>query len=64
VGFATERLQIAQRVVAHQHDVAAAPAVATVGAAPGHVRLATEAEAAIAPAAGLDVYARSVLHWA
>ncbi len=57
-----EALQVPERVVAHEHDVATAPAVAAVGAALGHVRLAAEAQAAVAAAAGLDVNARSILH--
>ena len=51
---ALEGLQVAQRVVAEQHDVAAVPAVAAVGPALGHVRLAAEAHAAVPAAAGLD----------
>ena len=38
-----KRLQVAQRVVADEHNVAAAPAVAAVRAASGHVRFAAEA---------------------
>ena len=57
-----KRLEIAQRVVAHEHDVAAAAAVAAVRPALGHVRLAAEAEAAVAAAAGLDVDACAILH--
>ncbi len=62
VRLAPERLQIAQRVVADEHDVAAPTAVAAVGAALGHVRLTPEAQAAVAAATGLDVDSRSVLH--
>ena len=40
--LALERLQVAQRVVADQHDGAAATAVAAVGAAARNVRLAAE----------------------
>ena len=43
-----EGLQIAQGVVAAQHDVAAAPAVAAVGPALGDVRLAAERHGAVA----------------
>ena len=57
-----KRSQVAQRLVADEHDVAAAAAVAAVGAALGHVRLAAKAEAAVAAGAGLDVDARSILH--
>jgi hypothetical protein len=42
MGLALERLQVAHRVVAEQHDVAAAAAVAAVGAAARHVGLAAE----------------------
>ncbi len=54
--------EVAQRVVAHEHDVAAAAAVAAVGAALGDVGLAAEAQAAVAAAAGLDVDARAIVH--
>jgi hypothetical protein len=57
-----EGLQIAERVVADEHDVAAAPAVAAVGTALWHVRLAPEAEAAVAAGSGLDVNARTIEH--
>ena len=50
---APEALEVAQRVVAHEHHVAAAAAVAAVGAALGHVGLAAEAQAAVAAGAGL-----------
>ena len=62
VRAAPERLQIAQRVRAHQHDVAAAAAVAAVGTALGHVGLAAEAEGSVAPAAGLNVDSRAIVH--
>ena len=61
VGLAPERLQVAQRVVAHEHDVAAAPAVAAVGPAARHVRFAAEARAAVAAGAGLHVDPRAVV---
>jgi hypothetical protein len=57
-----EALEVAQRVVAHEHNVAAAPAVAAVGAALGHVGLAPEAEAPVAAGSGRYVDARSILH--
>ena len=57
---AAEELEVAQRVVAHQHDVAPAPAVATVRPALRHARLAPERHAAVAAAAGLDVDSGSV----
>ena len=62
VRAAAEVLEVAQRVVAHEHDIAAAAAVAAVGAALGHVRLTPEAEAAIAAGAGRDVDACPILH--
>ena len=62
VRAAAEALEIAQRVVAHEHDIAAATPVAAVRSAPRDVRLAAEAETAVAAGAGLDVDARSVLH--
>src|SRR5579884_3166361 len=55
-------LQVAQRVVAHEHDVPPAPAVPPVGSSLGHVRLATEAETTVAAGAGLDVDTGSILH--
>ena len=51
-----KRLQVAQRVVAHEHDVAAAPAVAAVGPALGDVGLAAEAPAAVAAGARAGHY--------
>src|SRR5512140_3224204 len=62
VRAAPEALEIAQRVVAHQDDVAAAPAVATIRSALRHVRLAPEAQAAVAAGAGRDVDSRAILH--
>ena len=59
---AAEALEVAQRVVADEHDVAAATAVAAVGAALGDVGLAAEAEAAVAAGAGLHVDARTIVH--
>ena len=50
---AAERLQVAQVVVAAQHDVAAAAAVAAVGPALGDVGLAAERQAAVAAGARL-----------
>ena len=57
-----ECLEVAQRVVAHQHDISAAPTVAAVRAALGHIGLSTEAQAAVPAAAGLDVNTCAVLH--
>ena len=47
VRAALERLQVAQGVVAQQHDGAAVAAVAAVGAAARHVGLAAEGQAAV-----------------
>jgi hypothetical protein len=62
VRAAPEALQVTERVVANEHHVAAAPSVAAVRSTLGDVRLAAETEAAIAPAAGMDVDARTILH--
>jgi hypothetical protein len=61
VRAAAEALQVAEVVVAAQDHVGAAPAVAPVGAALGHVRLTPEREAAVAPGPGLDLDARAVV---
>ena len=58
-----EALKVAQRVVAHEHDVAAAAAVAAIGTPLGHVGLAAEAEAAVTACAGLHVDTCSIVHW-
>ena len=58
---AVER-EVAQRFVADQDDVAAAAAVTAVGTALGDVRLAAEAEAAVAARTRLDVNSRSIVH--
>src|SRR5690606_20241001 len=47
--------QRGEPAVGHQHDVAAAPAVAAVGAAARHELLAPEADAAVAAAARDDL---------
>jgi hypothetical protein len=49
------RRQIAERAVRDHYDVAAAPAVATVGTALRHELLPPKAETAITAPAGLDV---------
>ena len=64
VRAAAEGLQVAQVVVAAQHDVAAAAAVAAVGAALGHVRLAPEGQAAVAARAGADLDSCAVVQHA
>ena len=51
VRAAVELGQVAPGVVAHQHHVAAAPAVATVGPALGHVGLAAERNGPVAAGA-------------
>jgi NADP-dependent 3-hydroxy acid dehydrogenase YdfG len=61
VGAPAEALQVAQVVVAAQQHVAAPAAVAAVGAALGHVRLAPEREAAVAARAGPDLDACLVM---
>ncbi len=50
-----QRGEIAPRLVADEHHVAAAPAVAAVGPAARHVRLAAKRDHAVAAGAGLDV---------
>ena len=61
VRAAAEALQVAQVVVAAQHDVAAVAAVAAVRPALGHVRLAPEGQAAVAPRAGAYLDACAVV---
>ncbi len=51
VGRAPKALQVAQRVVADEHHIAAATAVAAVGAATRYVRFAAEASRAVAAGA-------------
>ena len=62
VRLAPESAQVAQRLVADQDDVPPAPAIAAVGAAARHMRLATEARATVAPRTGPHVDLRAVLH--
>src|SRR5664279_1977600 len=57
-----EALQVTERVVADEHDITTAAAVAAVGAALGNMRLAAEAQTAVAAAPGLHVDARAVVH--
>jgi NADP-dependent 3-hydroxy acid dehydrogenase YdfG len=59
-----EALQITQRVVAEEHHFSAAPAVATVGTAPRHVRLASEARTPVPSGAGLQMDSRVVMQHA
>ena len=42
-----EALEVAQRVTAHEHDIAAAAAIAPVGSALGHVGFTAERQAAV-----------------
>jgi hypothetical protein len=51
---AAQRGQVAQRGIGADDDIASPAAVTSVRAAPRHVLLATEAEPAVAAAAGLD----------
>ena len=64
VGFelaaAAEGLQVAERVVAHEHHVSPPPAVAAVRPAAGNVGLAAEAQGAVAAGAGKEVNARVI----
>jgi hypothetical protein len=62
VHAAPEALEVAQVVVAHEHNVAAPSAVTAVGAALGNVGLAAEAEAAVAAGTGLHVDAGTIVH--
>ena len=54
-GPAPVALKIPQRGVADGQHVAAAPAVAAVGPAPGHVGFAAEADGAVTARPGLDM---------
>ncbi len=56
-----EGRKIAQVGVGYEHDAAAAPTVAAVGAAPGDVLLAAEAEAAVAAASRLHADAGAIV---
>ena len=62
VRLAAVGLEIAQRVVADQDDIAAAAAVAPVRTALGHVRLTAKAEAAVTAGARLYVNPCSIVH--
>ena len=61
VRAAPEALQVAQRLVADEHDVTSAPAVASVGTAARDVRFAAEARTAVAAGAGLYVNPRAIV---
>ena len=56
-----QRREIAARGVADEHDVAAAPAVAAIGAAARHVGLAAERDRAVAAGPAFDVDLRPVV---
>ena len=62
VRLAAEVLEVAVGVVADEHDVPAAAAVAAVGTALGYVRLTAEAHATVAATAGLYVDVCCVFH--
>jgi hypothetical protein len=64
VTAASQRREVAPLGVADEHDVTAAPAVAAVGAAAGHMRLAPEADHAVSATAALHVDLRSVVEHA
>ena len=55
-------LQVAQRVIADQHDVAPAAAVAAIRTTLGNVCLAPETERAVSSGTGLNVNSRAILH--
>jgi hypothetical protein len=61
VDLAPEVLQVAQRVVAREHDLSTASTIAAVRAAPWHVRFATEACAAVAAGTRLNVDSRPIV---
>ena len=61
VGLAPEVLQVAQRVVAHEHHTTAVSTVSAVGAAPRHVRFAAEAHAAVTAGSCLNVDPRAIV---
>ena len=58
--LAPEPLQVAQRVLADEQDAAAAPAVAAVGPALGHVGLAAKAHRAVTAGAGGHMDPRAI----
>jgi hypothetical protein len=62
LSLAAEALKVAERVVADEHNIAAAAAVTAVRAAAGNVGLATEAEAAVTAATSLYVDASPIVH--
>jgi hypothetical protein len=54
--------QVAQRVIAHKHDVAPAATVSSIGPAARDVRLAPKAQTAVTAGPGLDMDTRTILH--
>ena len=64
VAPAPEGLQVAQRVVADEHDSATMAAIAAVGAAARHVRFAAEALAAVSAGARLHMDPRAIVEHA
>jgi NADP-dependent 3-hydroxy acid dehydrogenase YdfG len=61
VRAATEALEVAQRVVAHEHDVAPTPAVAAVRPAPRHMGLAAKRRRPVAAPPALDEHLGSIV---
>src|SRR5262249_59665583 len=59
---AAQRPEVAARRIADEDHVSAVAAVAAVGAAPWHVRLASKTDAAVAARAGLDPDLRAIVH--
>jgi hypothetical protein len=62
VNAVAKLLEIAQRVVTHQHHVAAPAAIATVRPTLRDMRLPAKAQAAVTPTTGANVNASSILH--
>ena len=58
---AVKRTQVAQRLLAHEHDGSAPSPVAAVGSPLRHVRFAAEAHAAVAARARLHLDLRAVV---
>jgi|NGEPerStandDraft_6_1074524.scaffolds.fasta_scaffold61231_2 hypothetical protein len=62
MGAAAVAGQVPKRIVTDEHHVSPTATIATVGAALGNMRLAPEAQAAVAPGPGLNVDASSIVH--
>jgi hypothetical protein len=56
-----EGAKVAERAVAHEHDIGPATAVAAVRAAARHMRLAAEGDRAVAARASLHVDFRAIV---